>query len=179
LHRNERGQESGKEEKNLNKNDVIKALELEPHVEGGYFKRTFEASHRDKVDFGDGPRFSMTSIFYMLTDSSPIGHWHLNKSDIIHYYHLGGAITYHLIEPNGQAKTVVLGADISNGQVLQFTVKGGTWKASELAQGASFGLLSEAVSPGFEFVDMTLGEQALLLELFPQHQALIERFVLR
>lgn len=163
----------------VTKQQVIEILGLERHVEGGYFKRTFEASHRPKIDFGDGPRFTMTSIYYMLTDTSPIGHWHLNKSDIIHYYHLGGAMTYFLIEPDGSVKTVVLGPDILQGQQLQFTVKGGTWKASTLNPDATYGLLSEAVAPGFEYTDMSLGTEEVLLQLFPQHAELIKRFSTR
>lgn len=160
----------------LTKEQVVEALDLEFHIEGGYFKRTFEASHRDKVDFGNGPRFTMTSIHYMLTDESPIGHWHLNKSDIIHYYHLGGPLTYYLIDEQGVLSKVVLGPDILNGEVLQFTVKGGTWKATELEVGAEYGLLSEAVAPGFEYEDMSLGKTSELIEKFPQHAELIRKF---
>ena len=163
----------------VTKEQVIETLGLESHLEGGYFKRTFEASHRPEVDFGDGPRFTMTSIYYMLTNSSPIGHWHLNKSDIIHYYHLGGAMTYFLIDADGTLETVVLGPDILKGEQLQFTVKGGTWKASTLNPGATYGLLSEAVAPGFEYTDMTLGTKDLLLQQFPQHAELIKRFSMR
>jgi len=163
----------------VTKEQVMEILDLKSHVEGGYFRRTFEASHRPKIDFGDGPRFSMTSIYYMLTDTSPIGHWHFNKSDIIHYYHLGGAMTYYLIDADGTVETVVLGPDILNGEQLQFTVKGGIWKASTLNPGATYGLLSEAVAPGFEYMDTTLGTEAVLLEQFPQHADLIKRFSLR
>lgn len=160
----------------LNKETVIQTLNLQSHVEGGYYKRTFEASHRDKIDYGDGPRFTMTSIFYMLTNDAPIGHWHLNKSDIIHYYHLGGPLTYYLINQQGELSKVVLGPDITKGQVLQFTVKGGTWKATQLSPKAEYGLLSEAVAPGFDFQDMTLGERAEMLKLYPQHSKIIDQF---
>lgn len=154
---------------------VIKQLGLESHIEGGYFKRTFQADHRDKIDQGDGPRFTMTSIFYLLTADSPIGHWHLNRSDIIHYYHLGAPVHYYMIHPDGELEKAVLGPDLAAGQQLQLTVKGGTWKASHLPSG-DYGLVSEAVSPGFEYQDMQLGENRALLEAFPQHRTLIEAY---
>ncbi|TDG15918.1 cupin domain-containing protein [Seongchinamella unica] len=157
------------------RNTVIEQLGLESHVEGGYFKRTFQADHREKIDQGSGPRFTMTSIFYLLTADSPVGHWHLNRSDIVHYYHLGAPLNYYLIHPDGTLETAVLGPDLAAGQQLQLTVTGGTWKASHLAHG-DYGLISEAVSPGFDYEDMRLGDRATLLAAFPQHRSLIEAY---
>lgn len=154
---------------------VIEQLGLQAHVEGGYFKRTFQADHRAKIDQGDGPRFTITSIFYLLTQDSPVGHFHLNKSDIVHYYHLGSPISYYMIHPDGRLETAVLGPDILAGQQLQLTVLGGVWKASHLSEG-DYGLLSEAVAPGFEYADMQLGKPGNLLEAFPQHAEIIRAY---
>ncbi|QFU77701.1 cupin domain-containing protein [Halioglobus maricola] len=154
---------------------VIENLGLQAHVEGGYFKRTFQADDRPKVDIGDGPRYTMTSIYYLLTADSPTGHWHLNRSDIVHYYHLGAPVHYYMLHPDGHLETAVLGPDLAAGQQLQLTVRGGIWKASHLPQG-DYGLVSEAVSPGFEYSDMTLGERAPLLDAFPQHADLIQAY---
>ena len=117
----------------------------------------------------------MTSIYYLLTADSRVGHWHKNRSDILHFFHLGAPITYYLIHPDGQLETVVLGPDPAQGQVLQLAVKGGVWKTSHLHSG-DYGLISEAVSPGFEYTDMRLGERAALVQAFPAHRALIEKF---
>ena len=160
----------------INKEELIKALDLEPHIEGGYFKRTFQADHRDKLATQHGPRFTLTSIYYLLTNDAPIGHWHLNRSDIIHYFHLGAPVTYYLLHPNGQLTTATMGPDPTQGHQLQLAVKGGTWKASHLENGA-YGLISEAVAPGFEYTDMTLGEKKDLIKHFPKHAVIINRFV--
>ncbi len=85
--------------------ELIEQLGLEAHVEGGYFRRTFQADHRDKIDTGAGPRFTLTSIYYLLTRDSPVGHWHLNHSDILHFFHLGTPVTYYLIHPDGSLET--------------------------------------------------------------------------
>ena len=154
---------------------LIRELRLERHIEGGYYRRTFQADHRPRIDLGDGERYTMTSIYYLLTQESPVGHWHLNKSDILHFFHLGEPVTYYLIHPDGRMETVVLGPDPSKGHQLQMAVKGGTWKASHLEAG-EYGLISEAVAPGFEYEDMTLGTAAQLQERFPQHRSEIERF---
>ena len=158
-----------------NAEQLIATLNLEQHVEGGYFKRTFQADHRAKIETNNGQRYTLTSIYYLLTAQSPIGHWHLNKSDIIHFFHLGDPIDYYLIGPDGQLKTVTLGPNPLLGHQLQMTVTGGTWKASRLT-GDNYGLISEAVAPGFEYQDMTLGKREQLVKLFPQHRATIEQF---
>jgi predicted cupin superfamily sugar epimerase len=155
--------------------ELVEALGLEPHVEGGYFRRTFQADHRQKITTPAGDRFTMTSIYYLLTEESPVGHWHRNRSDILHFFHLGAPITYYLIHPDGRLETVVLGPDPTRGQRLQLAVTGGTWKASYLPAG-EFGLISEAVAPGFEYADMTLGEAPALIQAFPAHADVIRRF---
>ena len=156
--------------------ELIEALELEAHVEGGYFRRTYAAEHQPRVAAQAGERFSMTSIFYLLTEDGPIGHFHRNRSDIVHYFQLGDPIDYFLIHPDGELERVSLGADPRRGERLQLTVPGGIWKASRLrAQGThGYGLISEAVTPGFDYSDMTLGSTAALLAAFPQHRELIE-----
>ncbi len=160
----------------MDKQQLIDQLQLERHIEGGYFRRTYQSDDQPQLDTVYGARLRLSSIYYMLTDDAPKGRWHLNRSDILHFYHLGEPITYWLIDATGQLTTQTLGPDPAQGHCLQFVVRGGTWKASELKQG-SFGLLSEAVCPGFEYADMTLGQREQLLTQFPQHRALIQRLL--
>ncbi|MFG2617025.1 cupin domain-containing protein [Streptomyces sp. NPDC048507] len=153
----------------------IDALGLEPHVEGGYFRRTFQSDHRPTIATPHGDRYTLTSIHYLLTKGSPVGHWHLNRSDILHFHHHGDPVTYHLIHPDGRHTTAVLGQDPGRGELLTLAVPGGVWKASHLAAG-DHGLISEAVAPGFDFADMTLGRVDDLTARFPEHAALFRRF---
>lgn len=57
--------------KTLSKSEVIAALGLDGHFEGGYFRETFRPTHREKLQTARGMRGTMTSIYYMLTDDSP------------------------------------------------------------------------------------------------------------
>ncbi|KHA73488.1 cupin [Pseudomonas chlororaphis] len=156
--------------------DVIGKLGLEPHFEGGYFRRTYQADHRELLETLSGPRYLMTSIYYLLDQQSPVGQFHFNRSDILHYFHLGDAIEYSLIHANGSLHTLVMGSDILSGHLLQLHVPGGVWKASRLLDGEyGFGLISEAVSPGFDFADMEMGNRKKLIAAFPQHRAPIEK----
>lgn len=160
----------------MTKQQLINQLQLERHIEGGYFKRTYQSDDQPTIDTKMGQRLRISSIYYLLTDDAPLGRWHLNQSDILHYFHLGEPIRYCLIDQEGHLSTHLLGPDPSLGHKLQLAVKGGTWKASRLDRG-SYGLLSEAVCPGFDYQDMTLGERAQLLTQFPQHQQQILEFL--
>ena len=116
-----------------NATDVIAALNLEPHVEGGYYRRTYQADHRDWLETQQGPRYLLTSIYYMLTEQSPVGQFHFSQSDILHYFQLGDAIEYNLIHADGSLQALVMGSDVLAGQQLHVPVESGKpldcWKA--------------------------------------------------
>lgn len=167
--------------------ELIEHLQLIPHPEGGYFREVFRSGSAPMVtrgatdpdgrvmDTSVGPRNILTSIYWMVTRASPIGWLCINGSDHIHYHHAGESVTYHVISPEGQLRTHRLGADVARGEVMQLVVPGGYVKAAELTQGA-YGLLGEAVAPGFDFQDFTFISEDELRSRFPQHLALL-RFV--
>lgn len=158
----------------LSKTEVIASLSLSGHFEGGYFRETFRPAHRDKLASARGLRSTMTSIYYMLTDDSPVDHFHTKHSDGIQYHHFGAPLTYHLIHPDGRYEAVVLGPDLRAGQVPSLAVAAGVWKAVELSAG-EFGLVSEVVAPGWEIEDMVTVTRAELTAQFPHHAAVIAR----
>jgi len=159
----------------MTKQGIIDSLGLEPHPsEGGYFKRTYTSDIM--LENNAIPRKTLSSIYYMLTDDSPIGYLHRNKSDIIHYFHSGSPINYFIIHPDGQFEKTTLGNDLSNDQQPQLIVKGGCWKASELKKG-EFGLLSEAVSPGFEYEDMELANTSIIKQHFTKIFNEVEKYI--
>jgi purine nucleoside permease/predicted cupin superfamily sugar epimerase len=160
----------------LSAEELIKSLNLTGHVEGGFYRQTFKADHRPLLSTEYGERANMTSIYYLLSAESPIGHFHMNRSDIMHYFHVGDPITYYLMNQDGSLETHILGPDPTKGHEMQMVVKGGTWKASKISTNGQYGygLIGEAVAPGFEYEDMQLGKQADLVRNFPQHKTLIE-----
>jgi len=159
----------------MNKQLIIKNLALEPHPsEGGYFKRTYSSEIATHSLAGE--RKILSSIYYMLCDDSPMGYLHKNRSDIIHYFHSGSPIIYMIIHPDGQLEKQILGNDLTRGQIPQFIVRGGCWKASELLDG-EYGLLSEAVSPGFEYADMELADAMAIQQQFPGLYDAIKKFI--
>ncbi|QYZ64806.1 MAG: cupin [Gammaproteobacteria bacterium (ex Lamellibrachia satsuma)] len=160
----------------MKKNQIITHLSLKPHVEGGFFHRTYQSEQRTtSSDIGEA-RPLLSSIYYLLTDDSPIGYLHKNRSDIIHYFHSGSHLTYHIIHPDGKVERVVLGKDLAAGQKLQLIVKGGCWKATELTTG-EYGLVSEAVCPGFDYADMTIATREEIQRLFPKNLDELDRLI--
>lgn len=149
----------------MDKQSLIQSLQLEPHIEGGYFRRTYSAQH--SVAQAQGQRQLMSSIFYMLTDDRPIGYFHRNQSDIIHYWHGGSALSYLLIDQHGNLSRPSLGPNLDAGEQLQLIVPGGYWKATVLEHG-DYGLLSEAVTPGFDYSDMTLATAEQMRRDYPE-----------
>lgn len=153
---------------------LIESLQLEPHLEGGWFRRTFQSDVSLDVDTPAGRRPLLTSIYYLLTRESPVGHFHRNSSGIMHYFHEGDSIDYFLLDSCGQLQHNRLGWQIEKGDRLQLYVPGGVWKASRLCEGESaYGLISEAVAPGFDFADMELGTRENLQQQYPAHSGLI------
>ncbi|MBL3590539.1 MAG: cupin domain-containing protein [gamma proteobacterium endosymbiont of Lamellibrachia anaximandri] len=160
----------------MKKNQIITHLSLEPHIEGGFFHRTYQSEHLTiPTDIGK-PRPLLTSIYYLLSNDSPIGYLHKNRSDIIHYFHSGSSLTYHIIHPEGRVERVIMGKDLAAGQKLQLIVKGGCWKATELTTG-EYGLVSEAVCPGFDYADMTIATREEIQRLFPNIPDALNRLI--
>ena len=156
-------------------NDIITLLGLEPHpTEGGYFRRTYESDLR--CDTGNGSRMLLTSIYYMLTQDNPVGFLHRNRSDILHYHHLGASIRYTIVSPDGVLSEKILGPDIAHGEALQLLVPGGWWKASRICAG-DYALISEAVSPGFEYADNEIATDEQIQQLFPKIKPALDQYI--
>lgn len=149
----------------------IATLGLEPHIEGGYFRRTYTSPTCD-VPGPEQPK--MSSIYYMLTRQSPFGRLHRNNSDIVHYFHDGGSLEYFLLPPDGVPRIVRLGRDPQKGESLQLVVEGGVWKATRLVEGGEFALISEAVTPAFDYQQMQLADERRIAEWLSTYPQLAE-----
>lgn len=150
----------------MNKQDWIEKLSLIEHVEGGYFSESYRATEEMATPREGSARSVMTSIYYLLTDDRPIDHLHQNKSDIMHYFQAGSPITYILVNLEGELIKVKLGLDLANGEVPQLLVPSGYWKAAVLEAG-EYGLLGEAVAPGFDYRDMAIAQADSIRAQFP------------
>lgn len=160
----------------MNKMDLIQRLKMEKHIEGGYFAETYGTHETIETQRVGSQRRLMSTIYYLLTDDRPLGHFHMNHSNIMHFFHGGSPLTYWIIHPDGRLQKEILGPDITKGHHFQLMVKGGCWKATVLEEG-EYGLLSEAVSPGFDYKDMTIANDETLKRDFPKLWPQIKGFV--
>ncbi|MDF1795032.1 MAG: 5'-methylthioadenosine/S-adenosylhomocysteine nucleosidase [Coxiellaceae bacterium] len=91
---------------------LVSKLNLEPHPEGGHYKRTYSSESMinvDKCEYGDDTRLAASSIYYLL-QKNQFSAWHSVKSDETWFHHQGCSLTIHLIDPKSQAyNTICIG----------------------------------------------------------------------
>jgi predicted cupin superfamily sugar epimerase len=129
--------------------ELIAALGLEPHPEGGWFKETYRSAVTFEPDGYDGVRNAATLIHYLLTaddESRP----HVVASDEIWMWQRGGSLELRV----GDA-TVTLGPRVESGERLQAVVPAGVVQSAKPASG-DYVLVACMVVPGFDFADFRL-----------------------
>ena len=125
------------------------ALGLEPHPEGGWYRRTWASPAA--VETPGGARPAATMILFLLPPGEASA-WHTVTSDEVWLWHgpdpvvleLGG--TGERPEP---AERIVLGPE-----TVQGLVPAGAWQRTLPSTGEV--LVSCVVSPGFDFADFAL-----------------------
>jgi predicted cupin superfamily sugar epimerase len=133
----------------------IKALELLPHPEGGYYKECFRSSQELTFNGFDGSRALSTSIYFLL-EQGQTSSLHRIKSDEIWYFHDGQTLEIIELDADGNERITRLGKDLLNGELLQHVVPANTWFGARLAPESDFCLVGCQVSPGFDFKDFEL-----------------------
>lgn len=141
---------------------IADLLDLEPHPEGGWYRRTWRSALTITPDGYDGDRAAATAIYYLL-DAGERSSWHTVRSDELWLWHAGGPLTLRLAgtdqQPAEPPQELTLGPDVAAGHHPQFVVPGGTWQSAELAA-AEPALVSCIVVPGFDFADFRLASGA-------------------
>lgn len=134
--------------------ELARALALEPHPEGGWFRRTWRPPQVTTPAGYPGERPLATAILYVLGPGEESA-WHLVRSDELWLHHQGPPLLLRLggTGPTpGVVTELVLGADVTAGQQPQGLVPGGVWQSARpLTPGEV--LVSCVVSPGFDFAD--------------------------
>ncbi|WP_049732439.1 cupin domain-containing protein [Rhizobium ecuadorense] len=122
--------------------DIIRALAMQPHPEGGWYAETFR-------DMAGGERGHSTAIYYLLTRGQR-SHWHRvhDAVEVWHYY-AGAPLSLHRSEDGTASETLTLGTDLAAGERPQAIVPANWWQAAESL--GDFTLVGCTVSPGFEF----------------------------
>jgi predicted cupin superfamily sugar epimerase len=166
--------------------DWINKLQLEKHIEGGYFAEFYKSTdkvavtdERYKVNSSDKnviTRNAGSSIYFLL-EKTAFSAWHqLSSDEIWHYYDGDSAILIHFLDANGNYLSKLLGHPLKNSDAsFQVVVPAGAWFAAELSNKDGYALVGCTVSPGFEYQDFILADRHNLIEKFSQHANIIKR----
>lgn len=121
--------------------EIIEALGMREHPEGGWYVETFR-------DSDGGTRSHSTAIYYLL-QAGERSHWHRvrDAAEIWHFY--AGDPLLLRISDGTSIRSVTLGIDLGKGERPQAVVPADAWQAAEPL--GSFTLVGCTVAPGFEF----------------------------
>lgn len=122
--------------------DIIAALNLTPHPEGGYYRQTW-------VDDTSATRPHGTCIYFLLKDGEA-SHWHRVDAVEIWHYYAGAPLILSISTTDTAPQTeITLGPDIIAGQRPQGIVPKDAWQAARTT--GDWALVGCTVSPGFSF----------------------------
>lgn len=128
--------------------EVITALGLEPHPEGGHYRETF----RDKD--GVGGRAYSTSILYLLA-AGERSHWHrLSDAVEVWHFHGGAALLLALHDAAAGSRQMRLGPDLGGGDHPQVVVPKSCWQSAHSL--GDWSLVGCTVAPGFRFESLEM-----------------------
>ncbi len=132
----------------LNADDVIRLLELQPHPEGGHFREIHRAM---PPDGGDG-RGVVTSIYFLLA-AGQRSHWHRVDATEIWYFHAGAPLRLEIADTL-MVTAHILGPDLMAGERPQAVVPPSAWQAAESV--GDWTLVGCTVAPAFDFAGFEL-----------------------
>ena len=134
--------------------EIISALGLKPHPEGGHYRETFRDPRQVEG------RAASTAILFLLA-SGERSHWHrVDAAEIWHWY--AGAPLALRVNAGEVAVTLRLGTDLAAGERPQGVVPAGAWQSAESL--GDWTLVGCTVAPGFEFSGFELAAPGWLPE---------------
>ncbi|WP_202397038.1 cupin domain-containing protein [Teichococcus coralli] len=127
--------------------EVIAALRLAPHPEGGHYREIW----RDRP--AAGGRGAGTAIYFLLA-AGERSHWHrVDAAEAWHWY-AGAPLRLSIASEAGARTEHRLGPDLGGGEAPFAVVPPGEWQAAESL--GTWTLAGCTVSPAFDFAGFTL-----------------------
>ena len=157
----------------------IRKIDLKMHPEGGYFKETYRSdeiiSEKCLPQRFDGDRVFSTCIYYLLNQTDFSAFHQINQDEVWHFYD-GSSLSIHIIDQNGAYACARLGRDIENGETFQKVVKANSLFAAAVNDIESYSLVGCTVAPGFDYKDFKMPARSKLVDRYPKHTEIIEKF---
>jgi predicted cupin superfamily sugar epimerase len=154
--------------------DLIAALGLLPHPEGGHYRETFRAPPLPFELPGRGSRAASTAIYFLLGEGDFSAFHHVRSDEVWHHY-AGVPLELATLRETSagvEERVVRLGPNVLAGEVPQAVVEAGVLQAAR--PGApGYSLCGCTVAPGFDFADFAMPTRTELFARFPGAQDLI------
>jgi len=132
--------------------ELVRALGLEPHPEGGHFRQTYRSGNR--VGASDGrSRSALTHIWFLLA-AGECSRWHRLASDEVWHFHEGDPLELLTVASGALAVERRRLGPAGTSTAPALAVPAGTWQAAR--PGGAYTLASCVVAPGFEYADFEL-----------------------
>lgn len=136
---------------------LVRQLALEPHVEGGHYRRIYESSMSSAFGEDARARAVATSIYYLLAAGEK-SHWHRVDADELWHWYEGDAIELLRFDPRGnQLVRHVLGP-VGPSSAPVFVVPAGCWQSAHPL--GRYALVGCTVAPGYEWRGFSTLESA-------------------
>ncbi len=121
---------------------LIAALDLAPHPEGGWYRRTWTAPA------AAGERPGGSAIFYLLLEGELSASHRIDATEMWHFY-AGEPIELTTEGSNGRVERRLLGPDVAAGHSPQLVVEAGVWQSARPL--GAYALVGATVTPAFMF----------------------------
>jgi len=123
--------------------EMIRALDLKPHPEGGHYRQTFQDARTDSNE-----RAASTAIYFLLARGER-SHWHRVDAVEVWHYYAGAPLVLEMAAADEPVRRMKLGPDLAMGERPQGVVPALHWQAAETL--GEWTLVGCTVAPGFEF----------------------------
>lgn len=122
---------------------VIRALNLAPHPEGGWFRETWRHAPPG------GGRGAATAIYYLLR-AGDRSHWHrVTDADEVWHWYAGAPLILGIVTTDLSAERILLGTDLAAGERPQAVVPANAWQSARST--GAWTLVGCTVAPAFTF----------------------------
>jgi predicted cupin superfamily sugar epimerase len=122
--------------------EIIRALGLIPHPEGGHYRETFRDPHTING------RSASTAIYFLLREGER-SHWHRIDATEMWHWHGGSPLELRIAANKGGIAIYRLGPNIAEAERPQIVVPARAWQSAKSL--GAYTLVGCTVAPAFNF----------------------------
>jgi uncharacterized protein len=133
--------------------ELISALALTPHPEGGFYREIYRSASTVSPADDRATRAALTSIYFLLTDDT-LSRWHRVRSDEVWHLYEGGPLELLDFDLDGGSVQRLRLAGVGPDSKPVAVIEAGHWQAARSV--GPFTLVGCTVAPGFDFADFQM-----------------------